>query len=40
MTEECGYIGCHKEGHASRRLGSSMFSFRYLVCDEHEKLLT
>lgn len=38
--EECAYIGCHKKGHLSQRLSSSMFSYRYIVCDEHERLLT
>ena len=36
-TNYCSYIGCKKEGHLSKRLGSSMFNFRLIVCDEHEK---
>ena len=33
----CAYIGCKKDGYLSQRLGSSMFSYRMIVCDEHEK---
>ena len=45
MTEQnnqndiCAKIGCNKTGHLSRRLGSSMYSFRVIICEEHEKEL-
>lgn len=35
----CSRIGCNNPGHLSHRLGSSMFSYRMIVCDEHEKEL-
>ena len=35
----CSRIGCGSQGHLSQRLGSSMFSYRMIVCDEHEKEL-
>ena len=39
MPEKCSRIDCNKDGHLSQRLGSSMFSYRMIVCDEHEKEL-
>jgi len=41
MTQptKCSYLGCKKDGHLSHRIGSSMFCFRVIVCDEHERLL-
>lgn len=36
---QCARIGCNKIGHLSQRIGSSMFCYRMLVCDEHEKEL-
>ncbi len=38
-SEICSYEGCDKDGHLSQRLGSSMFCYRLIVCDEHEKEL-
>jgi len=38
-SQNCSFIGCDKEGHFSQRLGSSMFCYRLIVCDEHEKEL-
>jgi len=35
----CFYDGCDKDGHLSQRIGSSMFCYRIIVCDEHEKEL-
>ena len=29
----CARIGCNNQGHLSQRLGSSMFSYRMIVCD-------
>ena len=38
-SNTCAYVGCDKEGKLSCRMGSSMYSFRIIVCDEHEKEL-
>jgi len=37
--ENCAFHGCSNDGHLSQRLGSSMFCYRIIVCDEHEKEL-
>lgn len=40
MSEEiCSREGCNEIGHLSRRIGSSMFCYRLIVCDVHEKEL-
>ncbi len=38
-VETCSFKGCDKAGYLSQRLGSSMYSYRMIVCTEHEKLL-
>lgn len=39
-SQTCAYIGCEEDGHLSHRIGSSMFFYRIIVCDEHGKELS
>ncbi len=34
-----GNVDCNKEGHLSQKIGSSMFYYKLIVCDEHQKEL-
>jgi len=36
---QCARIGCNNIGYLSRRMGSSMYSFRVMVCNDHEQEL-
>lgn len=35
----CCRIGCNSKGHLSKLIGGDVFSYRVIICDEHEKEL-